>query len=139
MPKTFITEDDIQDMARQGKKSLEVGPNVVLTALAYEAAEKNGIVLVERGGNPPPAAPVRPYLSEVPPAKTDRAGLPGSQTPKPVPSYYPVTAPVFTKPASTTGLEDRIRSAVNSQLGKPIDRELLDRIIQRVLTATGLR
>lgn len=138
MPKTFITEDDIQDMARQGKKSLEVGPNVVLTALAYEAAEKNGIVLVERGGNPPPAAPVRPYLSEVPPAKTGLGGIPGFQTPKPVPSY-PVAAPVLSKPASMTGLEERIRAAVNSQLGKPIDRELLDRIIQRVLAATGLR
>ncbi len=138
MPKTSITEDDIQDMARQGKKSLEVGPNVVLTALAYEAAEKNGIVLLEPGGNPPPAAPVRPYLSEVPPAKTDRVGQFGSPVSQPGPSF-PVPAPVSTKPVSRAGLEERIRAAVNSQLGKPINRELLDRIIQRVLNATGLR
>ncbi len=42
MAKTFITERDIEDMARRGELSLTVHDDVVLTELAFEKAQKLG-------------------------------------------------------------------------------------------------
>ena len=63
MAKIFITERDIEDMARRGELSLTVTDSVVLTELAYEKAERLGVVLLQPH-QLPPAAPIRPYLSE---------------------------------------------------------------------------
>ena len=43
MPKTFITERDIDDMKTQGVTSFDVTDNIVLTDLAVERAMKHGI------------------------------------------------------------------------------------------------
>lgn len=67
MPKTFYSEQDIEDLARRGEKSLEVDADVVLTDLAYEKARALGITLSQREADAPPAAPVRPYLAPPPP------------------------------------------------------------------------
>ena len=65
MPKTFYTERDIDDLLRQGVKSLIVDDDVVLTDLAYEKARKLGLELL-RADDQPPAAPVRPYIAKLP-------------------------------------------------------------------------
>jgi len=64
MPKQFFTERDIEDLARRGEMSLRVTDDVVLTELAYERAEKLGVKLLQ-AHDTPPAAPVRPYISQV--------------------------------------------------------------------------
>ena len=54
MAKTFYTERDIEDLARQGVTSLEVNADVVLTELAREKAElinKVRAAVVARLGN----------------------------------------------------------------------------------------
>jgi hypothetical protein len=77
----------------------------------------------------PPAAPVRPYLSE-------------KEPPRPKPVVAPVPQAVSQpRPAqsSSVAIEQRIRSAVMARLGNQVDAQLLDNIIHRVVKATGLK
>jgi hypothetical protein len=129
MPKKFYTEKDIEELVRSGVKSLEVCDDVVLTELAYEKAKRLGFQLVTDHADVPPAAPVRPYLSEKNPVQAK-----------------PVTASVSSaesqpKPPTQSGsdIETRIRSAVIAKLGNQVDAKLLDNIIHRVVKATGLK
>ena len=112
MPKKFYTERDIEDMVARGEYSIMVDEDVVLTALAFEKAERLGVKLVQPHQTPP-AAPLRPYLSEL------REG----QNPP--------------QKSSTTltneELRQRIRTAVKIKLGDQIDDALLETIITRVL------
>jgi len=126
MPKEFYTERDIEDLFKRGILSLQVTDNVVLTELAYEKANRLGMQLLRQshaqGGQgkdrpvEPPAAPVRPYISQ--------ARMP--------------EAPAAPAPAEAD-LKARIRSAVVAQLGNQVDSALLDVIIQRVLNSTGVK
>jgi len=121
MPKEFYTERDIEDMFKRGVTSIHVNENVVLTELGYEKASRLGMELIDSEDNKPPSAPVRPYLSKPPvqPAK-----------PVHVPSPLEKT---------DSDLKTRIRSAVQNRLGEQVDPQLLDVIIQRVLSSTGVK
>lgn len=55
MPKKFYTEIDIENLAKQGVRSLELHSGIVLTDLAREKARALGVQLVQ--GAPPAAAP----------------------------------------------------------------------------------
>ena len=130
MPKKFFTDKDIEELHHKGIRSLQMGDDVALTDLAYEKAKRLGIQLTfgDQADNPP-AAPVRPYLSdkEPPPVKPMTASA--SQTAsQPQPSQ-----------ASATDIEQRIRSAVIARLGNQVDAQLLENIIHRVVKATGLK
>jgi hypothetical protein len=59
MPRRFITEVDIEELFRQGERTLAVTPDMTLTDLAYERARQRGIKLID---GQIPSAPVRPYL-----------------------------------------------------------------------------
>src|SRR5512140_3536758 len=129
MPKEFYTEKDIEDLFQRGIRSLQITENIVLTELAYEKASRLGLQLVSNRADNPPAAPVRPYLSE---AGTLRA--------------QPVAAPIApaistpqTPPPGATDVEKRIRSAVIAKLGNQLDAKLLDNIIHRVVKGVGLK
>ena len=130
MPKKFFTDQDIEELHHKGITSLQMGADVVLTDLAYEKAQRLGIRLTfgDRADNPP-AAPIRPYLSDkdLPPAKPVTASAPQT-APQPRPSQ-----------SSTIGIEQRIRSAVVARLGNQVDPQLLENIIHRVVKATGLK
>jgi hypothetical protein len=124
MPKEFYTEKDIEDLVRRGVMSLDVNEDSVLTDLAYEKANRLGMKLVRSNADKPPAAPVRPYLSE--------KAVRGPATAAAV-AATPVTA---TAPSDPRG---RIRSAVLAKLGTQVDPVMLDTIIERVLKSTGLK
>jgi hypothetical protein len=98
--------------------SLQVDENVVLTELAFEKAQRLGMRLVRERPVEPPAAPVRPYLSQ---------------------ALKPDTASPISAQAADPGLAARIREAVVARLGNQVDPQLLDSIIQRVLNSTGLK
>jgi hypothetical protein len=115
MSKTFYTERDIEDLARQGVRSLAVTDDVVLTELAVEKAERLGISLVREHGTPP-SAPVRPYIS--PPSQPK----PGSGA---------------QGKSSREDLHQRVHAAVIARLGSELDPALLDSIIRRVLDNVG--
>jgi len=115
MPKTIYTEHDIEDLFKKGIQSLEVNDDIVLTELAYEKAKQLGLKLGSENDNPP-AAPVRPYISQQ------------SQSPK-LNEIPPVKR--------GDDLKKRIRDAVVARLGSQVDPVLLDTIIQRVLDNTS--
>ena len=120
MPKEFITERDIEDMVKRGILTLEVNDNVVLTELAYEKASRLGLKLLRDKPDNPPSAPVRPYIIQQAPPVLQPA-LPTQPTP------------------AGSELEQRIRSAVLARLGSQVDPALLDVIIKRVLSSTGMK
>ncbi len=117
MAKQFFTERDIEDMAARGEYSLNVNDDVVLTELAFEKAQRLGVKLVHP--HPlPPAAPIRPYLSEeVKPAWSQAAASPATEV---------------------SDLRQRIRTAVKAKLGDQVDDTLLETIISRVLNNVGV-
>lgn len=139
MPKEFYTEKDIEDMVKRGILSLEVNDDVVLTELAYERANRLGMKLVREGADSPPSAPVRPYVSQKQPSQ------PASFAPySSMPSAAPVVRPAANGSAPSNGAEGmdlhkRIRNAVIARMGNQIDSNLLDVIIKRVLSSTGVK
>lgn len=124
MSKEFYTERDIEDLVRRGVMSLDVNDNCVLTELAYEKANRLGMKLIRPRPDNPPAAPVRPYLSE-------------NQSPRPAALTMEAATPAV--PAPQVDLTGRIRSAALARLGTQVDPSLLDSIIERVLKSTGLK
>ena len=130
MPKEFYTEKDIEELFARGIRTLQLNENVVLTELAYEKAYRLGLQLISDRAENPPAAPIRPYLSQ-------------AQTPQPKPTIGPTTPDLVTPPQptpeSTTDVEKRIRAAVLARLGNQVDAKLLDNIIHRVVKGVGLR
>jgi hypothetical protein len=120
MPKQFFTERDIEDLAHRGEMSLSVTDDMVLTELAYEKAERLGIKLIQPNSLPP-AAPVRPYISQ--PIKTAAPCQKCSQE----------------KTGNEEELRQRIRDAVKAKLGNQIDPTLLETIITRVLNNVGVK
>jgi len=121
MPKEFYTERDIEDLFKRGILSLNVDQNIVLTELAYEKANRLGVQLIRSQADNPPSAPVRPYISQ-----------------QIVQTAAPVLIPAPTGQAEGD-LKMRIRTAVQTRLGNQVDPELLDVIIQRVLSSTGVK
>jgi hypothetical protein len=130
MPKEFYTEKDIEDLFNRGIKSLQITENVVLTELAYEKAKRLDFQLITDSVDNPPAAPVRPYLSESPAPRTAPA------KPSVTPAVMSQPNPI---PQNTADVEKRIRSAVIARLGNQVDTKLLDNIIHRVVKGIGLR
>ena len=145
MPKEFYTEKDVEDLFQRGIRSLQLTENVVLTELAYEKANRLGLQLISDQPDSPPAAPVRPYLSEIQ----------SHQIPHTKPIVGPVDSAMTQPGRASTALPDgsrraareeqeadiekRIRSAVIARLGNQVDAKLLDNIIHRVVKGVGLK
>ena len=145
MPKEFYTEKDIEDLFQRGIRSLQVTENVVLTELAYEKAKRLDVHLITDRVDNPPAAPVRPYISEQQmrrPVETIRSVPPVVES-QPNPDY--TRAERSDRPGSAVeaqnskDIEQRIRSAVIARLGNQVDAKLLDNIIHRVVKSVGLK
>ncbi len=131
MPKEFFTEKDIEDMVKRGCLSLEISDNVVLTDLAYEKANRLGMKLVSSKPDNPPAAPVRPYVSQPIERRNPETPL--------HPSAQEADRIIPPAPGNPNDLHQRVRSAVIARMGNQIDPALLDTIIQRVLASTGVK
>lgn len=136
MPKQFYTEKDIEDLYNNGTRSLQVTDQVVLTELAYEKARRLGMQLITGEAEVPPAAPVRPYLSEVQNARPGPVAASSAQTA--IQSQAPLV-PALSHKESGPDIEKRIRSAVIAKLGNQVDAKLLDTIIHRVVKGIGLK
>ena len=150
MPKQFYTEHDIEDLARQGITRLELSDDVVLTELAYEKAKKLGFQL-GKADLSNPAAPVRPYISQL--AKN---GLSAERRPSPLPAPEkpPVISAAPPSPAAPPAacafcagrqgidldaLRDRVKKAALAKMGSQLDPALLDTVIERVINNIGLK
>ncbi len=125
--KKFYTDKDIEELFHNGVKALRVDDDVVLTDLAFEKARTLGLL----DADVPPAAPVRPYLSE---AKTvqakGRVDAVSSALSKGGQTLTPDPSPLRERGVE---LEKRIRDKVAAKLGNQVDASLLDTIIKRTL------
>ena len=144
MPKEFYTEKDIEDLFQRGIRSLQINENIVLTELAYEKAKRLDFQLITERADNPPAAPVRPYISEQQPRRSVEtigpATLAVEAQPKPVSrSDAPNPSSVGFPGQKESDIEQRIRSAVIARLGNQVDAKLLDNIIHRVVKGVGLK
>jgi hypothetical protein len=134
MPKTFITERDIEDLAHQGKMELALCDDIVLTDLAYEKAGRLGVVLIQANSQPP-ASPVRPYLSQpVSELSVSKGTAPETRTAQDEPCG---------KCMLPTGLAEgvlkrRVIEAVTARLGGQVDGTLLSTIVERVFADLGV-
>jgi hypothetical protein len=142
MPKEFYTEKDIEDLFSRGIRSLQLTENMVLTELAYEKAKRLDFQLITDRADNPPAAPVRPYISE----QQTRRSVPtiGPAAPAPVADSQPKpivreTVSPNSQAEKDSDIENRIRSAVIARLGNQVDAKLLDNIIHRVVKGVGLK
>jgi hypothetical protein len=134
--KKIYTDKDIEELFHNGVKSLRIDEDVVLTDLAFEKARKLGL-LVE--SVVPPAAPVRPYLSEKNTPLTKPKVDSVSSVP-PSPSASPREALAQgAKAERGIALEKRIREKVAAKLGDQVDASLLDTIIKRTLKVVRLK
>ncbi len=130
MPKQFYTEKDIEDLFHSGNKSLQIGDDIVLTELAYEKAKSLGFQLLSDAVDHPPAAPVRPYLSD---------GASPVQAKPMIAAVPPAVAPPQQIQPRVLPIEQRIRSAVIAKLGDQVDGRLLNNIIHHVVKGIGLK
>jgi L-fuculose-phosphate aldolase len=64
MAKIILTDEDIENIAAQGKTSLIIEENMLLTDLAYEKARRLGVEILQGDLRRPPSSPVRSYLSQ---------------------------------------------------------------------------
>jgi len=135
MPKTFYTERDIDDLVKQGGKSLIVDDDVVLTDLAYEKARRLGLELL-RESDQPPGAPVRPYIAKIPSPAASGAGKVAVSTP---PSTSPATPIPSRSAASDEDLQQRVYKAAQARLGDSVDPKLLETIVQRVVKSISTK
>jgi hypothetical protein len=122
MPKVFYTERDIEDLAKQGVKSIDVNDDVVVTDAAREKARRVGVdLIVER---PAAASKPLPFFQPAAPQLT---------APSPTPT------PIAARPAqeSTADLETRVYNSVKTRLNGQVDDALLRTIVQRVLKSLG--
>ncbi|MGB8253438.1 MAG: hypothetical protein WCF08_09485 [Anaerolineaceae bacterium] len=123
MPKSFITERDVEDMAKRGIMELAIDDNTVLTDLAYEKANRLGVRLLQQNDQPP-ASPIRPYLSQpvITPAQP-------SQKLCSMHESTPVDG----------DLKKKVIEAVTARLGSQVDAGLLTTIVERVFADLGVR
>ena len=119
MGKVFYTERDIDDLAANGKRSLIVNDDTVLTDLAYEKAKRLGVEILQPN-DAPPSAPIRPYINKT--------------SPKP---KQPLPKPQIS--SDIEAIRKNVKSAVRTRLGNKVSEELLDRIIDRVAAELGLK
>ena len=139
--KKFYTEKDIDELFRNGVRSLMVDDATALTDLAYEKAKQLGLQLLSDGTKLHAIAnvPIRPYLSDA--SRNSVTSL--HATPRAESVSLDVARPAATSARSQnepgSDVAQRIRSSVIARLGNQVDAKLLDVIIQRVLKSTGVK
>ena len=114
MPKTFYTEQDIDDLKARGVDSIDVNDSIVLTDLAVERAMKHGIKINRRELSSPQA----------------------SYSPS-VNTYTAYSREAPRESESDAELKQKIKAAVLAKLDGQVDEKLLDAVITRVLA--GMR
>ena len=110
MPKEFYSERDIEDLVNSGIASLVITDDVVLTDLAWEKAKKLGFELIQED-DAQPSAPIRPCISKKNINQTGSSALSSQQD----------------------EIKKKVSEAVIARLGKKVDPDLLDNVIDRIL------
>jgi hypothetical protein len=122
--------------------SLALNDHIVLTDLAYEKARQLGMSLVSLHASIPPAAPVRPYLSQENQAgeRVRLSDTKGQPTLAKSPDSSGAAGFLHAQP--DTGIDpDTLRLQLQQQVAvrfPNLDKALLDEMIERVLRRFGV-
>ena len=109
MPKTFITERDIDDLKARGITSIDVNDDIVMTDLAVERAFKHGIALQRATTGATPQASFSQSVN---------------------------LAAAFPRDTSSDAeLVQKVKSLVLARLDGQVDAALLDAVVARVVAA----
>jgi len=110
MPKEFFSERDIEDLVNSGVSSLVITDDIVLTDLAWEKAKKLGFILIQED-DAQPSALLRPNTCNNNINRTGSSALSNQQD----------------------EIKKKVIEAVIARLGKQVDPDLLDNVIDRIL------
>ena len=126
MPKTFITERDVDDLKARGITSIDVSDNVVMTDLAVERAFRHGIKVIRVEHSPAPTASFSPSVNTLNYKVVDRTSSAGTVNSQP-----------FAQPPTASDAEiiAKVKSAVLARLDGQVDAILLDAVITKIVAA----
>lgn len=110
MGKVFYTERDIDEMNKQGIRSLDINDNVVITDLALERAMKYDMKMNRSNSGSAPKASLSGSVNLV-------AAYPRAES------------------TSNAELKRKIKSAVLAKLDGQVDAAVLDAVITRVVSS----
>ena len=113
MPKTFITERDIDDMKARGITSVDLNDNVVMTDLALERAMRHEIKVNRAQQSSLPKATYSPSVNLL--AAYPREGTRAS--------------------SSDMEMVTKVKAAVLARLDGQVDSALLDAVITKIVAA----
>lgn len=122
--------------------SLALNDHIVLTDLAYEKARQLGMSLVSPHASTPPAAPVRPYLSQENQAgeRVQLSDVKGQTSLAKSPDSSGAAGFLHSQPETGTD-PDQLRLQLQQQIGVQfpnLDKALLNEMIERVLRRFGI-
>jgi hypothetical protein len=122
--------------------SLVLNDHIVLTDLAYEKARQLGMSLVSPHASIPPAAPVRPYLSQENQAgeRVRQSDAKGQTAPAKSPDSSGAAGFLHSQPDPGPD-PDQMRLQLQQQIAvkfPDLDQALLNEIIERVLRRFGV-
>ncbi len=110
--KKFLSTQDIEDLAAQGRTELVVDDDTVLTDLARHAAQQLGIALVSRPRSTPPASPALP-VAPMPRGETSGPG----KKPKGCQHAPLVRAPLASQPPEPAATPGDSNTVVDQLVG----------------------
>jgi hypothetical protein len=121
---------------------LALNDHIVLTDLAYEKARQLGMSLVSPHATTPPAAPVRPYLSQENQARerVRVSDIKGQPAPARSPDSSGAAGFLHSQPDASID-PDQLRLQLQQQVAvrfPNLDKTLLDEMIERVLRRFGV-
>lgn len=111
----IYTADEVPELLAGGAAILVVHPSVTLTHAAAELLRKAGVRVI-------------PYVEP-------KAPLPEPFRPDPPANPARTAAPAQAAPPVDEDLLRRVKDAVQSRLGRPVDPALLDAVVRKVLAA----
>lgn len=119
----YYTAKDIEEMAAQGIRQLEIGPGVFLTDFGRETAQQLGITLVAGGQRPAaPVAPAAPPAPRGPAAASDKYNKPSG-------CQHPPRAAATANPRAAVPNAQPVDDADPNTVNKLID--LMGKVIKR--------
>ncbi len=136
MGRKILTVKDIEKLYDSGEKELKLSRDVAITDLAFERARELGLAVIGEHADLAPSAPVRPYLSRgTKPAKAP--DLFGAKSAASMTASVPQV--MANQEETSSELRARIVNAVLEKFSGTLDRELIERIIDRVMAASGVK
>ncbi len=126
MSRIFYTERDIEELAKRGVTEIELNDAVYITDLAREMMDKLGIKRKVSGGQAASSSVL---------ASPDVANLHAQAAPAASAPHNASASGTTLSPAEKQQVMDKVKSGVIARLGPGVDAAVVEKIVQRVVSA----